>query len=254
MTRLHVCLRAALAGWAALVPSVSPAAVPDRFVVTLDAPGSGSCMQLAATLAPTSSVPATSPSLQVFFLLKDLRRGDVVSTRYTRPDGTPEPGTGAARPAHPQDSAIACWWDTLPVAGAAPAAAPGSWTATLLVNGTVVATRSFSIEAVAVPRPAGRTVSTIGLPAPPAATPPAKGGCTVLRLIPERAAEIRIPLDQIERIDWAPARNDGSRSDGLPEARRSVSAMQIHLSNGSTRHVVLVQPPQIRFICDAARP
>lgn len=253
MRRLRTRLAVALLPCAALAAGAAQAATVDTLVLTTQAPGSAPCLQLAATLAGTRRVPVGTPQVHLFYLLKDLRRGDVVGTRYARPDGAIEPGLGTRHPAHPQDSAAGCWWDTLAVGGATLGAAPGPWTATLTVNGVVVAALPFTVEGAMPPTSAGRS-GAVTLPTPPAASPAASAACTALRLLSDRAAEIRIPLDQIERIDWAPAFGDGSPSGGPPEARRTAPAMQIHLTGGRVERVDLVHPPQIRFVCAASRP
>jgi uncharacterized protein (TIGR03437 family) len=101
----------------------------------------------ACTAAPavvTTFLP-TDPAAYVFLFAANVNSGDVISTQYSAPDGTPYANAGGAYTV-PFDTQSVCLEDQgMQIVGAPPASMPGLWTANVKVNGVVMITTAFAI-------------------------------------------------------------------------------------------------------------
>jgi hypothetical protein len=131
----------------ALAPLRAWAATVDSFFMTASTPPSGpSCTDLRNSLPRSESLLPSVAKVYFFYLLRDLRAGDVVSTQYYRPDGSFYGSAGGTQPIYTQSAVLGCWWDTVEVAGTELAGTPGMWRAALLVNKSEQASLDFTVQ------------------------------------------------------------------------------------------------------------
>jgi uncharacterized protein (TIGR03437 family) len=124
-----------------LVRAVTLAAVP------------ASCSNLGPTV---TSFAATDAKAVLVITVSGHKAGDVASVDYVTPSGQVyAAASGPWDPVSADDASYAnyCLLDQFKIAGAAPAAMPGAWTAKFYWNGAALTTLTFTITPTALPAP-----------------------------------------------------------------------------------------------------
>jgi len=97
---------------------------------------------------PTTSFLTTDKQAYMFFMVT-LKVGDVLATEWTAPNGDIVDPTGAYRPVTSAATYCIGSEERLPIAGSANANRTGSWRARAYLNGTLLFTLTFTIDAPA---------------------------------------------------------------------------------------------------------
>src|SRR5207302_1888029 len=93
--------------------------------------------------SPQNSFLTTDSAVYTWFLVDQTNRGDVASIAWYQPDGTRYGGTSW----DPLPSGGTwCFDDSIAVAGKKPATLPGTWTAKVSWNNTLILTLKFTIS------------------------------------------------------------------------------------------------------------
>ena len=130
---------------AVLFCGIVQAATVESQMITKSVPGTGSCSPIPTA---TTSFLTTDTGAYLYFILRGVKVGDVVATEWTAPDGSiPTPPSG------PYEAETAggdfCYKEKLTIAGDVGAKSPGSWRVRAYVNGTLMFTLTFTINAPA---------------------------------------------------------------------------------------------------------
>ena len=97
---------------------------------------------------PTTSFLTTDKEAYLFFLV-DLKSGDVLATEWTAPNGDIVDPTGAYNPVSSAATYCIGSEERLPIAGSANANRTGTWRTRAYLNGTLMFTLTFTIDAPA---------------------------------------------------------------------------------------------------------
>lgn len=139
------CVRVWPVVLAVLFCGIVQAATVESQMITKSVPASGSCAPIPT---PATSFLTTAKEAYLYFILRGVKLGDVVATEWTAPDGSiPTPPSG---PYEPETQAGDwCYKERLPIAGDVGAKSPGTWRVRAYVNGTLIFTLTFTIDAPA---------------------------------------------------------------------------------------------------------
>jgi VWFA-related protein len=130
---------------AVLFCGIVQAATVESQMITKSVPATGSCSPIPTA---TTSFLTTDTAGYLYFILRGVKVGDVVATEWTAPDGSiPTPPSGP----YPAETAGGdfCYKEKLTIAGDVGAKSPGTWRVRAYVNGTLMFTLTFTINAPA---------------------------------------------------------------------------------------------------------